>query len=123
MPDMIYLSIGDTYVPFAEHEGDTRAYCRGVQDAFRYLGIDSDVSEAIVETLETKPMLVQKVFLLRVAGLKQKDVAEILHIDQGSVSKCISRKCSDVRSLLRKYVKPQPYDEWSDVDVPASMHN
>ena len=123
MRDMIYLSVGDTTVPFADYEGDTAAYCRGLHDAFRYLGIDSEVSETICHAVGGKPMNVQKVFLLRVAGLKQRDIAEVVGLNQSSVSRDINHACGDVRAILRAYVKPQPMAEFGDVEIPRSMHN
>lgn len=123
MRDLIYLSIGDTTVPFADYEGDTAAYCRGIHDAFRYLGIDSEVSESICHTIEEKPLTVQKVFLLRVAGLKQRDIASVVGLHQSSVSRDIHHACEDVREILRSYVKPQPVMAFGDVEIPRSMHN
>jgi len=121
--DVILLEVGDTTVPFANHEGDTHAYCRGLADAFRYLGVDTELSETIVDTIGHKPTLVQKVFLLRVVGMKQQEIAETIGTNQQEVSRCIRQRCRDVRAILRRYVKPQPYEELGDIEVPASLRN
>jgi predicted XRE-type DNA-binding protein len=120
MKDVVMLEIGDTTIPFGEYEGDTAAYCRGIQDAFRYLGVDSDVSQSILSRMTGKSMAVQKMFLLRLAGFKQKDIAERVGMCQQTVSKYIGQKCDDVREILRDYVKPvvdvETYtipDKWS----------
>lgn len=123
MKDIVLLSVGDTTIPFAEYEGDTAAYCRGIKDAFGYLGIDSDVSEAVCKSMAGKQQLVQKVFLLRVVGMKQRDIADLVHTNQQEVSRCIRHKCQDIRRILREYVKPQPYEPFDDVEVPASLRN
>lgn len=106
MKDVVYLAIGELRVPFGEYEGDTLAYCRGIQDAFRYLGIDSDVSEAILDRLEQKPQRVQKAFLLRIAGKTEGEIAYLTGVCQQTISKDIRHRCADVRQVLIDAVKP-----------------
>lgn len=118
--DTILLEVGDTTVPFANYEGDTRAYCRGLADAFRYLGVDTELSEAIVDTIGQKPTLVQKVFLLRVLGLGTGRIAGMTGIPSRSVRRYAHDRVADVRELLRAYVRPIPIDETNTMgDVTA----
>lgn len=104
--DVVYLAIGDLRVPFGEYEGDTMAYCRGIQAAFDYLGIDADVTEQIVDKLERKPQPVQKVFLLRVAGLQTGLISTMTGIPGRSVRRYAHERVRDVQAILRDYVKP-----------------
>ena len=117
MRDMIYLSVGDTTVPFADYEGDTAAYCRGLHDAFRYLGIDSDVSETICQVVGEKPTNVQKVFLLRVLGLRTGAIADLTHIPGRTVRRYAHERIEDVRKILRAYVKPVPAEPYELADT------
>lgn len=123
MKDVVYLSVGDLRVPFVEYEGDTRAYCRGIIAAFNYLGVDSDITEMVTESLSHKPQRVQKVFLLRIAGVKQDEIAKMTGVTQPTVSRDISQRCGDIRDYLRSRVKPSviasyqlperwPGDQW-----------
>lgn len=104
MTDVVYLSVGDTTIPFRQYEGDTRAYVRGLEDAFRYLGVDTDVTETVVSMVAEKPQQVQKAFLLRVTGMRQVDIAEMIGSNQSSVSRYIQQKCADVRRYLERHV-------------------
>lgn len=123
MRDVIYLSVGDTTIPFRDYHGDTRAYCLGLRDAFRYLGLDAEVSERLLECIEEKPVIVQKVFLLRVGGLRQREIARLVGLDQSNVSRSISHGCEDVHELLRSWVKPMPLEAMGEVEIPGPMHN
>ncbi|MBU0959844.1 MAG: hypothetical protein KKB31_07895 [Nanoarchaeota archaeon] len=108
MRDLIYLSMGDTTVPFTDYEGDTRAYCEGMRAAFDYFGVDTDITEMIVGQMEQKPQPVQKVFFLRILGLRQIDIAKLAGVHQSNVSRYLRHKCLDIRRILERAVGAEP---------------
>jgi DNA-directed RNA polymerase specialized sigma24 family protein len=112
MRDVIYLSVGDTAVPFRDYEGDTNAYCLGLRDAFRYLGLDAEVSERLLECIEEKPVIVQKVFFLRVAGKRTGEIATMTGIPGRSVRRYAHKDVEDVRQILMEWVRPVPEHVW-----------
>lgn len=115
MRDTIFLSVGDTTIPFRQYEGDTAAYVRGLADAFRYLGIDMEVTEDVVGMVAEKPMQVQKAFLLRVVGWRITEIGRELGVQNCTVSKYIQGKCADIKAYLEHRTGAVPLERNDDI--------
>ena len=65
-------------------------------------GIDPSLALEVCLLMATKPLRVQRVFLLRMQGMTQQQIGAELGIPQRTVSRLISRDCADVRKNIQK---------------------
>jgi DNA-directed RNA polymerase specialized sigma24 family protein len=68
--------------------------------------------ERLMECMEEKSVNVQKVFLLRVCGLRTGRIASVTGIPGRSVRRYAHQDVDDVRRILMEWVRPVPEHTW-----------
>ena len=72
-----------------------------IRQALYQSGISLSLVHEIVALVETKPLRVQRAFLLRVQGKTQGEMVSIMEVPRTTMRRFLSRDCADIRELIR----------------------
>ena len=72
-----------------------------IRQALYESGISLSLVHEIMALMEPKPLRVQRAFLLRLQGMTQQEIADVLEVDQATVSRMFDAMI-DVCGVLRE---------------------